>query len=600
MAKVKYLQDTEGNPLYPANHTNAIYDNNGITLEERLTNTENLLSEKVDKSDGKSLSTNDYTNEEKEKLSEIEYGAGKNVQSDWNETDASSDAFINNKPAIPDAYDDTLLSNRIKAIEEEIPNLARTDNINDILDNKVDKDNGFGLSSNDYTSAEKNKLQGIEENANNYIHPGNHPADIILQDETHRFVTDIEKNAWDMTYQQAAGYTDTKIAELINGAPSTLDTLGEIADAMQNNADVVEALDSSIGSKASQAELDGHINNSTIHVTADERNIWNSKADSTHTHSKADIGLGNADNTSDADKPISSATQSALNNKQDAATAINTSNIGSQSVNYANSAGVSNSSEWLKVTKRDWSGYWDGWIRAFRTADSNVADLDGYIEGEDVYLQIRADRAYNDEYGNSIAATYLPVSGKANTAGSADMAHALQTYSASGDSHNGEWLLRVQHNRSNDGYFNIYCKSSDGNEIGTKVNYADSAGTAGNAYNDGNGNNIANTYALKSETNIGVSSGSISTSNISSGNIYYVKYGRLIIIIFTDVRFSSSGSWITVGNTSWSAYTYAHYGLISSTNNNEFVKVRLDGTNIQAYPRNTSDYCSGELAVILS
>ena len=36
-----------------------------------------------------------------------------------------------------------------------------------------------------------------------------------------------------------------------------------------------------------------------------------------HNTTKADIGLGNVDNTSDLDKPVSTATQSALNNKQD-------------------------------------------------------------------------------------------------------------------------------------------------------------------------------------------------------------------------------------------------------------------------------------------
>lgn len=39
------------------------------------------------------------------------------------------------------------------------------------------------------------------------------------------------------------------------------------------------------------------------------------------TVTKNDITLGNVDNTSDADKPISTATQSALDSKQDAATA---------------------------------------------------------------------------------------------------------------------------------------------------------------------------------------------------------------------------------------------------------------------------------------
>lgn len=48
----------------------------------------------------------------------------------------------------------------------------------------------------------------------------------------------------------AKSYTDTKIADLINGAPSTLDTLGEIATAMANNQSVVEALEEAIGNKS--------------------------------------------------------------------------------------------------------------------------------------------------------------------------------------------------------------------------------------------------------------------------------------------------------------------------------------------------------------
>lgn len=51
-------------------------------------------------------------------------------------------------------------------------------------------------------------------------------------------------------YDETTTYMDTKISELINGAPTTLDTLGEIADAMATNQTVVEALDAAIGSKA--------------------------------------------------------------------------------------------------------------------------------------------------------------------------------------------------------------------------------------------------------------------------------------------------------------------------------------------------------------
>lgn len=60
-------------------------------------------------------------------------------------------------------------------------------------------------------------------------------------------------------YEQSAGYTDKKVGELINGAPSTLDTLKEIADAMAENETVVSALNDAIGTKANQAEMENSI-----------------------------------------------------------------------------------------------------------------------------------------------------------------------------------------------------------------------------------------------------------------------------------------------------------------------------------------------------
>lgn len=64
------------------------------------------------------------------------------------------------------------------------------------LNSKVDKVTGKGLSSNDYTTTEKQKLEGIEEGANKYIHPDTHPASIITESTTKRFVSDTEKAKW--------------------------------------------------------------------------------------------------------------------------------------------------------------------------------------------------------------------------------------------------------------------------------------------------------------------------------------------------------------------------------------------------------------------
>ena len=50
-------------------------------------------------------------------------------------------------------------------------------------------------------------------------------------------------------------YVDTKIADLINSAPETLDTLGELATAFAENKEVVDALDTAIINKANAADV---------------------------------------------------------------------------------------------------------------------------------------------------------------------------------------------------------------------------------------------------------------------------------------------------------------------------------------------------------
>lgn len=50
--------------------------------------------------------------------------------------------------------------------------------------------------------------------------------------------------------EEAINYADTKIAALVNSAPETLDTLGELADAFQDNKEVVDVLNDAIATKA--------------------------------------------------------------------------------------------------------------------------------------------------------------------------------------------------------------------------------------------------------------------------------------------------------------------------------------------------------------
>lgn len=108
--------------------------------------------------------------------------------------------------------------------------------------------------------------------------------------DTNKPVSTAQQTAIDTAYANANKYTDKKVADLIGSAPETMDTLEEVAAAIQENKNVEKALNEAIGKKANQTELDTHTGNSTIHITTSERTKWNAAkthADSTHARTDA-------------------------------------------------------------------------------------------------------------------------------------------------------------------------------------------------------------------------------------------------------------------------------------------------------------------------
>lgn len=104
-----------------------------VLLHQAATSLTNSINGKVSKVEGKDLSTNDFSNEYKTKLDGIATGAQVNV---------------------------------IETVKVDGTALAVDGKSVDIdLSGKVDKVSGKGLSTNDYTTAEKNKLNGIESGA---------------------------------------------------------------------------------------------------------------------------------------------------------------------------------------------------------------------------------------------------------------------------------------------------------------------------------------------------------------------------------------------------------------------------------------------------
>ena len=71
-------------------------------------------------------------------------------------------------------------------------------------------------------------------------------------------------------------HTDDMINAIIGeGAVETLDTIGEISQAIEENQDILDTLNEIIGKKANQTDLTNHINDEIVHITANERDLWN-------------------------------------------------------------------------------------------------------------------------------------------------------------------------------------------------------------------------------------------------------------------------------------------------------------------------------------
>ena len=129
------------------------------------------LDKKVDKVSGKGLSTNDYTSADKSKVSAIPsnpkytdttYKAGSGLS--LSGTTFNVDSTIARKSDIPSGVD---LSEYAK--KSDIPDIDTALGTIDLssyakktdLSNKVDKISGKGLSTNDYTTTDKNKVSAI-------------------------------------------------------------------------------------------------------------------------------------------------------------------------------------------------------------------------------------------------------------------------------------------------------------------------------------------------------------------------------------------------------------------------------------------------------
>ena len=120
------------------------------------------LPTKVDKVEGKGLSTNDYTDTDKAIVDGVTSALDGKVDKVQGKGLSTND-FTDEEKTIVDGTPSAL---ELKADKSDTYTKSE---VNSALDNKVDKVNGKGLSENDFTDTLKSKLDGIEAEANKTV-----------------------------------------------------------------------------------------------------------------------------------------------------------------------------------------------------------------------------------------------------------------------------------------------------------------------------------------------------------------------------------------------------------------------------------------------
>lgn len=199
----------------------------------------------------------------------------------------------------------------------------------DLEDTKVDKVEGKGLSTNDYTNEDKAKLDNVVLSVNG------RGGDVVLTkadvgltnvDNT----SDIDKPVSTATQEalDAAAEVTAEVDAKVDAHAARTDNPHQVSKVQVGlgNADNTSDANKPI-STATQLAIDELAED----IIAADTKINTHIADKANPHqvTKAQIGLGNVDNTSDLSKPISTATQEGLDAKVDISTKVNNHSLDS-------------------------------------------------------------------------------------------------------------------------------------------------------------------------------------------------------------------------------------------------------------------------------
>lgn len=361
------------------------------------------------------------------------------------------------------------------------------------LGNKVDKVSGKGLSTNDFTNAEKEKLAGLGNYDDSAVKTliANETSERKTADDNLQTQITANKSAIDTLNGTGTGsvqktVTD-EIAKVVANAPEDFDTLKEISDWIDTHEDSASAMNTQI--QANKAE-----------ITSLKTEVAG-KSDIGHKHSADDItsgtlpiARGGTGQTTQADinKAIVGDLEEGGSDVTDGTMFVSS---------YASDNGFADTNATNKPYKRKFSAVWN----YIKGKISSVLGLTASNYGGKASTAGTADRANALAYRDTIqnADTFQSVmnnDGKWTITDTPSWTGSLYAFHAGG-SQSG-LMFRIVGNSSGANQVQMNY-SIDSNRFGmnwaTLINSENIGGqTVARATQDGNGNNIAGTYMPKS------------------------------------------------------------------------------------------------------
>ena len=213
-----------------------------------------------------------------------------------------------------------------ESIEKSL-NEIRTNLIKEI-EKKVDKEEGKGLSSNDFTDTDKEKLDGLS----NYDDSGIKRSISELQTGKQNTLvsgTNIKTINGESILGPGNMTLDLSLYKVVESLPEmdidpnkiylVLNTSGEDGNEYTEYVYLIDTWEE-LGTYKATVDLTPYLKKedaAQTYATKIELMLHTYSKNNPHAVTKEQVGLGNVDNTADADKPVSTAQKTALGLKQD-------------------------------------------------------------------------------------------------------------------------------------------------------------------------------------------------------------------------------------------------------------------------------------------